>query len=119
VLSRRTARRQTDSPNVEQRIQYCRLPRDPEGGEPAREPGQIVKTFRLPGQPEIVLRERGPRTLWEVPPGELIAVMPSLRVVGQDEEAWFRAVLGAYESKRLTEPIKAWLRRHAQHVSDP
>jgi very-short-patch-repair endonuclease len=83
------------------------------------EPGQILKTFRLPGQPEVDLRERGPRTLSEVPPGELIAVMRALKLVGQDEEAWFRAVLDAYGSKRLTEPTKGWLRRHAQHISDP
>lgn len=71
--------------------------------------GQTTKTFRLPDQPEVAVRELGPRTIHEVPPAELAAVLAMLRDPGHDREQWFRAVLDLYGLVRLTEATRDYL----------
>lgn len=45
------------------------------GDDPLGHGGVKLRTYRLPDQPETVLRELGPRTLEEVPPAELMAAL--------------------------------------------
>lgn len=80
------------------------------GDNPLSEPGQMAKTFRLPDQPEIDLRELGPRTIHEIPPAELAGVLAAVRQLGDDEHTWFRRVLEYYGLSRLR---SATLRRLA------
>ena len=67
---------------------------------------------RLPSQPEIIVRLRGPRTLEEIPPSELLAVAGYLeyaRRLAWNSEAHRRALLHEYELMRLTDQASAWL----------
>ncbi len=73
---------------------------------PLAEAGQIVKTFRLPNQPEVEMRELGPRTIHHVPPAELGAVLEMVREPADDEETWFRRVLKLYGLSRLAWPTR-------------
>ena len=74
---------------------------------PLDEPGQQVKTFRLGSQPEVSLRELGPRTIWEVPPAELAAALDYARGgLSLPTEDWYRRLLDLYGLQRLTEPTK-------------
>lgn len=79
------------------------------GDNPLHETGQKAKTFRLPGQPEVAVRELGPRSLHEVPPAELAAVIRAMDG-DLDEEEMFRGVLDIYGLKRLTGPVRDTLR---------
>lgn len=83
---------------------------------PLNEEGQTVKTFRLPDQPEALLRELGPRRLTDVPPAELAAVMRAVRDDFGDEEEWFRATLAAYGLIRLTDNSIQYLKACAKLV---
>jgi hypothetical protein len=62
------------------------------------------RVIRLPDQPLVSVRERGPRSLHEIQGTEIAEVMLAIRVqhdlIGRDE--LFRAVLAAYKLKRLT-----------------
>lgn len=75
--------------------------------DPLRE-GLPDKTFRLPGQDAVVLREPGPRTIRDIPPREIATHMA--RAVSDDptitKEAVFRQVLAIYGQKRLTDQIR-------------
>lgn len=88
------------------------------GDNPLGESGQKVKTFRLPQQPELVVRQLGPRSIHEVPPAEIAAVMRSLARESQDQEAWFRAVLDFYGLVRLTPATKKRLEKCLKLCSD-
>jgi hypothetical protein len=55
------------------------------GDDPLGQGGVKLRTYRLPDQPETVLRELGPRTLDEVPPAELTAAVA--RVADQYPDA--------------------------------
>ena len=63
---------------------------------------------RVPGVPEVLIREAANRTLEEIPPSELGAVMclitPDIQI--QDSERVFRQVLAFYGMKRLTKNTK-------------
>ncbi len=80
----------------------------------ARTPdGQLDKVLRLPDQPEVVVRARGPRDVLEIPrrelmalaglldhghgpdPAELGRVLDLPEVVHAEREAWIEAALGA------------------------
>lgn len=69
------------------------------------------RIIRLPGQPPVSVRERGPRSLHEIPGTEIAEVMLAIRVehdlIGRDE--LFRAVLAAYKLKRLTQASESRL----------
>jgi DNA polymerase III delta prime subunit len=80
---------------------------------PLSEAGVKPRTYRLPSQPQYLVRELGPRTLEQVPPQEL-AVVLSTAAKGMgwsDEEAVFRAVLEKYKLRRLTTNAIDHLRR--------
>jgi Tannase-like family of unknown function (DUF6351) len=88
--------------------------------DPLDEGGQKWKTFRVPGQPEIRLRQLGPRTLSDIPPAELAGALQAVRLQdGATEEAWFRAVLDRYGLVRLTQPGDMRLRRCARLLDNP
>ncbi len=64
-----------------------------------------------PGQPEVLVRERGPRDLEEIPIEELAALANKLGVQRFNEETAFRELLNAYQLKRLTESARQRLSR--------
>ena len=77
--------------------------------------GADEQVLRVPAQPLVALRERGDRTLEEVPLGEITALIRKLELergeaVASPEER-FRRVLGVYELTRLTGKAKARLER--------
>lgn len=77
---------------------------------PLNEPGVKPRTFRLPTQPEVVVRALGPRTLNLVPPSELAVHLSEY--AGMDDLAddeVFRAVLDVLGLKRLTDNVRAVL----------
>lgn len=71
---------------------------------PLGEPGVKPRTFRLPNQEAVILRHLGPRTLEQVPPGELAEMMCHAgdQVGWEDHDRLFRTTLAAYGLKRLT-----------------
>lgn len=71
------------------------------------------RIFRLPEQPEVLVRDRGPRTLETIPINEIAAVVAQCRsTVGDphDEETVFREVMAHYGLIRLTESVRNTLR---------
>ncbi|MFK0245659.1 AAA domain-containing protein [Amycolatopsis azurea] len=70
--------------------------------------GVKPRTYRLPGQPEVMTRRLGPRSLEEVPPSELATLLDHVtdRDGDRGEEALQRAVLDLLGLKRLTENVK-------------
>ncbi len=71
---------------------------------PLGQPGVKPRTYRLPGQDAVVVRQLGPRTLEQVPPLELAHLLRDAAVViGWDStESLFREVLGRLGRGRLT-----------------
>ncbi|NKE58587.1 AAA family ATPase [Lentzea sp. PSKA42] len=76
---------------------------------PLGESGIKPRTYRLPGQAEVRLRQLGPRSLDEVPPAELAAMLDHVaeRVGDVSEGALQRAVLELLGLKRLTDNVKS------------
>lgn len=70
--------------------------------DPLREGGQVLKTFHLPHQPPLDVRQRGERTIHEIPPFELAARLRALRRPGDSDEDVFRRVLRDYGLSNLT-----------------
>jgi very-short-patch-repair endonuclease len=72
--------------------------------DPLRRAGIRPRTYRLPDQPLVRVRELGPRELDDVPPRELATVMAASadRHGWGDEEVLFRAVLARFGLKKLT-----------------
>ncbi len=81
--------------------------------DPLDEGGQMPKTYRLPDQPAIVLRELGDRSIHEVPPLELAARIRALRQPGDRGDDTFRRVLDAYDLTRLSAATRQTLERAA------
>ena len=81
--------------------------------DPLGEAGVKPKTYRLPEQNPVNVRQRGPRTLEQVPPAELAVVMrEAARKSGwSDEDALFRATLEPYGWVRLGSNVVSHLRR--------
>jgi very-short-patch-repair endonuclease len=79
--------------------------------DPLLESGVRPRTFRLPEQPPIVVRELGPRAFEHVPPAELATVMYAAgELVGwDDDELVFRATLGRYGLHRMGSNVRARL----------
>lgn len=72
--------------------------------------GSATRVLRAPGRPAMVLRERGDRTLEEIPLAEISALFRKLELgrgesFASDEER-FRRVLESYELLRLTAKTK-------------
>jgi hypothetical protein len=75
--------------------------------DPLGRSGVRPRTYRLPDQPLVRVRELGPRDLGDVPPRELATVMRELadRQGWDDEEALFRGVLAQLGLKKLTKNV--------------
>lgn len=82
-----------------------------ESENPLNEPGIKPKTFRLPSQPSVSVRELGPRGLEAVPPAELAHHLADLAAndVSMSEEELFRGVLDLLGLKRLTDNARGVL----------
>ena len=79
--------------------------------DPLGEAGVRPSTFRLPGQPPLVMRQLGPRRFEHIPPAELAAVMQAVGggAAGWDEELIFRATLRSYGIQRMGSAIRSRL----------
>ena len=77
----------------------------------SRETANDERVITLPDQPPVLVRERGPRSLREIPGTEIVEVMLAIRVehdlIGRDE--LLRAVLAACKLKRLTQASESRL----------
>jgi len=76
-----------------------------------RRGGQINQIVRVAGTPEIRVRERGPRTLEEVPPLEIASVREMI-VANKpllDEEQLVRLLAGVYRIGRVTSQVRKLL----------
>ena len=72
--------------------------------------GLIQSIVRLADTPPVVVRERGSRSFDEIPPSELQLVARQLLhnqfgEIEPDTESHFRAVLGEFDLRRLTNPV--------------
>lgn len=77
--------------------------------DPLDEAGVKPKTYRTADQ-GTTPRELGPRTLEQIPPGELAELMRDVRDrTGHDGTELFRAVLGELGLKRLTTAVQGRL----------
>jgi very-short-patch-repair endonuclease len=76
--------------------------------DPLGRSGVRPRTYRLPDQPLVRVRDLGPRDLDDVPPRELATIMAELadRRGWDDEEALFRAVLARLGLKKLTKHVR-------------
>jgi very-short-patch-repair endonuclease len=86
--------------------------------DPLDEGGQCPKTYRLPDQAAFVVRERGARTIHEIPPLELAARIRALRQDGDSAEATFRRVLRDYGLSALKSKTRARLEGCAALLDD-
>jgi len=66
-------------------------------------------TLYAPGTPAVVVRERGTRTLYEIPRSEIVAVMEHLGLDRADVGATKRAVLEFFGFGRLTAAASTYL----------
>jgi hypothetical protein len=71
--------------------------------------GVVVKTFYLPGQDPVAVRELGSRDLREVPRSEIQALLTRLGFSSGEEDDAKRAVLDALGLVRLTDRTSAYL----------
>lgn len=80
---------------------------------PLSEPGVKPRTYRLPGQPAVAIRDLGPRPLEHVPPKEVATLIADLAEQHgwEHEETLFRAVLDELGLKRLTTNVSTRLAR--------
>lgn len=77
---------------------------------PLDEPGVKPRTFRLPTQPPVVVRQLGLRSLNLVPPAELAAHLAEFAGIEDlSEDELFRAVLDVLGLQRLTENARSVL----------
>jgi stress response protein SCP2 len=79
--------------------------------DPPDSSGIEPRTFRLPYQPDVVLRELGPRDLDQVPRAELAEVMRQVaaQVGWEDTEAVVRTTMAEYGIRRMGGNIRATL----------
>ena len=80
---------------------------------PLGQEGQVQRVLRSPGSPAIVLRQRGPRELDELPPDEVAILLSLLRKDDHMMEAedLKRQALGELGWVRLTRKVNAFLDR--------
>ena len=71
----------------------------------------LARVHHLQTQESVSVRQRGPRSLHEIPGAEIAEVMLAIRIqhelIGWDE--LFRAVLAVYNLKRLTQASESRL----------
>lgn len=84
------------------RLQQC---------DESRRGGQINQIIRLAGTPEVCVRERGPRSLQEIPPMEIALVreMIAANNPGLDENQLLRRLAATYRIGRVTHQIRSLL----------
>jgi len=82
-----------------------------EADDHALEEGQMIKTLRRPGTPQVVIRGRGDRDLEDIPLTEIAGLISSLRETEQlrTPEEIKRRVLDLYERSRLSASASAYL----------
>jgi len=85
---------------------------------PLAEAGIKPRIFRIPGQPEIVMRPPGPRSIEQIPVNELAAHLRAVgaSVVQDGDEQLFRDVLDRLGLRRLTEHTRETLERAMEQV---
>ena len=82
---------------------------------PTKTHNAMQKTYRTPSQPVVHLRERGTRTLYDIPHMELREVLARVEQSKELEgRELYRAVLGAYALSRLEEKAEAHFARVAR-----
>lgn len=86
--------------------------------DPLGSSGQYPKTYRLPHQPPIHVRELGGRTLHEVPPLELAARIRALQQPRDTAEDTYRRVLSDNGLKALTSKTRGRLDECAELLRD-
>ena len=67
------------------------------------------KTLYVPGKPSIMVRELGPRQLWDVPRSEVAKLIKYLGLQDASDDVVKRAVLNAYGLVRLTARTSQYL----------
>jgi hypothetical protein len=92
---------------VEELVTSGRLILHSEGGPE----GILAGVLRLPGQPEVVSRRRGPRDLEEIPLDEIAAAVEDTwsRAPRVRDDALKRIILDRFELVRLTSGVSAHL----------
>jgi very-short-patch-repair endonuclease len=70
---------------------------------------RIEKTLYMPGTPPVILRQRGPRQLIEIPRSEIKALVEHLGLSGAPPATVKRAVLDVLELTRLTSRVDEYL----------
>ncbi len=82
-----------------------------EATNPLRKDGQAQRVLRVPGDSEVVLRERGPRALDELPPDEVAMMLRELRQADPtlDSESLKRRALERLGWVRLTRNASTFL----------
>ena len=72
---------------------------------------EYQRVLRIPGSPEVLVREIGSRDLYEVPMNEVVALMERRLEVypGATHEELMRFVLDTYGWKRLTDKARTYL----------
>lgn len=73
-------------------------------------PGVVNATLYTPGKDPVCIRQLGPRTLFEVPQSELLAIMELLIANGVHEWDLDRELLNALGLKRMTARTSEYLR---------
>ena len=79
--------------------------------DPLQFEGQAQRVLRVPESPEVVIRERGPRELDEIPPDEMATLLRLLHSADQtlEPEALKRQALERLGWVRLTQNASAFL----------
>lgn len=79
--------------------------------------GYVGATVRLPDCPPVIVRDRGERSLEEIPLAEIAAQLRSVRreTRDPDPDAAFRQVLSLYGLTRMTSQVRAMLNAASRH----
>ncbi|WP_262107554.1 AAA domain-containing protein [Arthrobacter sp. Marseille-P9274] len=65
-------------------------------------PGLVGATLYIPGRNQVELRQLGPRSIFDVPPSEIVSMFEKLEAAGVAEDDLNRELLNAVGLKRLT-----------------
>jgi very-short-patch-repair endonuclease len=83
--------------------------------------GVRPRTYRLPDQPPVRLRQLGPRSFEEIPPVELATLLSQTAdsTGWEDEETLYRTALGMLGLKRLTANVQDQFRQAHKLATQP
>jgi very-short-patch-repair endonuclease len=82
-------------------------------------PAQEDKTIYIPMSPHVVMRDLGPRDLYEVPPSEVLALVRHLNLDAAPLADVCRAVLSAYGLRKLTQKAEAFIQECREYLGEP